>query len=336
MRKSLLFLFCIGLMLNLQAQKKVAYVTLNKTTMVSTATTVQNDPIIQVLKADSKLAVTVKVIASSDAITDLADYDVIIVQESLGGGDAVLKPTGSLALKSIPKPFIYNKVYALKQTRAITTGTTVGGKESNGALSITVQPTALTNDIFKACTFSGTGNDQITLFNALTTDLGLMGDATSIKAVNYSSGNTISGSSTILAVPSILSTDNAAVAICINDIPAGSSIDSEVTTARMISMGMNFGAISADGGKNITENALTIWRNAVYILAGLAVPNTKAVLPTGVRNIENNGKVISENYYTTSGVLTKYPAKGVYIKKSTYENGATETTKVVLTEALVK
>jgi len=39
---------------------------------------------------------------------------------------------------------------------------------------------------------------------------------------------------------------------------------------------MNFGAICANAGQNITSDGLTIWRNAVYMLAGLEVPATKA------------------------------------------------------------
>ncbi len=175
MKKNYFLILAACLTLNVAyvlAIKKVAYVTLNKTTMDATATPVNNDPIIQVLRADANLELTVKVVASADVITDLASYDVIIVQESLGGGDAILKPAGSLALATLPKPFIYNKSYALKSTRALTTSTATGGKESNMALSITVQSTALTNDLFKACTI-GTNND-ITIFNALSTDLGLL------------------------------------------------------------------------------------------------------------------------------------------------------------------
>ena len=87
-------------------------------------------------------------------------------------------------------------MYALQKTRALTTSTSTGaGKEADGtlaggSLSITVAETALDNDLFKACTFNG---NQIKLFNALSTDLGLLGDATSVKALNYNSGTTLSG-----------------------------------------------------------------------------------------------------------------------------------------------
>lgn len=334
MKKTLLSILMLLCILSVQAVKKVAYITLQKT-MDATATIVTNDPIIQVLKADPNFDVTVKAITTTEIIDDLATYDVIIVQESNGGGDATLKPTGSLALKSIPKPFIYNKAYALKSTRALTTSTALGGKETALSLSITVAPTALTNDLFKSCTISGSG--EISIFNAPTTDAGLIGAATSIKAINYSSGNVISGESTILANPTILNADNSPVAICINDIPAGATIDSETLFSRMIALSMNFGAISADAGKNITNDGLTIWRNAVYILAGLTVPSSKATLPTGINQAKQlsditfdgklvrNAKNLALSVYNITGKLVSTSDKdidmsnfttGIYFVKS--------------------
>jgi hypothetical protein len=346
MRKSLLILALIALVLNVQAGvviPKVAYITFQKT-MDATgtpATTVQNDPIIQTLKADPNLNVTVIVLTSvlaTDVIADLATYDVIIVQESFSGAAGMLTPAGALALKTIPKPFIYNKMYALQKTRALSNTTSAGaGKEADGTatgtLSITVEAAALTNDLFKACTFEN-GN-QIKLFNALSTDIGLLGAGTSIKAINYNSGTTLSGGA-LLAQPSILS-GTFACALGINSLPATTVIDgTETTLAPSIFLGMNFGAICANAGKNITDNGLTIWRNAVYILAGLAVPSTKATLPTAVNSIDATSKIISEDYYSINGVQVKEPKKGAYIKKTVYENGTTKLDKVVLIQELTK
>jgi hypothetical protein len=342
MKKTLLFVLAVMLTtaFNLQAQKKVAYITFQKT-MDASGTTVQNDPIIQMLSADPNLAVTVKVLTSvlaTDVISDLATYDVIIVQESFAGAAAMLMPAGALALKSIPKPFIYNKTYALKSGRGITTSSAAGGKEATACLTITVQPTALTNDLFKACTLGA--NNEITLFNALMTDTSVpTGTVTTLKAINYSTGNVLSAaSSTILAVPTILNTDASPVAICINDIPAGTAIDSETTLSRMITVSTNFGAICGSAGRNITNDGLTIWRNAVYILAGLTVPDTKAVVNTAVNNTfnDNTSKVVSEQYFTLNGLLVKEPAKGVFVRRTNFENGTVKVDKVVLVDSFSK
>lgn len=321
--------------------KKVAYVTLQKN-MDATAATVQTDPVYLTLNADPNLQVTLKVLATtSEAITDLADYDVIVVQESNGGGDANLKPAGSLALKSIPKPFIYNKVYALQKTRALSSTTSAAaGKEADGtanaSLTITVEASALTHDLFKACTFEN--SNQIKLFNALTNDAGVIAgaDGKSVKALNYNSGVTVTGG-TLLAQPSTL-VSGFPCTIGINTIPAGTTFEgTETTMANAIFVGMNFGAICANNGTNITSDCLTIWRNAVYILAGLTVPSTKATLPTtAVNDIKANSRVVSEKFYTPNGVQVKNPTKGLFIRKSTLENGASVSEKVVLFNEVVK
>ncbi len=326
MRKSLLILALVAMVFNVQAVVKVAYITLQKT-MDATATTVQNDPIIQMLNADQNLQVTVKVTASAtDVISDLADYDVIIVQEALSGSAGILMPTGSLALKTIPKPFIYNKTYSLKSGRALTTSTAAGGKEATAStLTLTVNASALTNDLFKACTIDASNNIQV--FNAGMTDPG----ATGTKALNYSTGNTITPAATILAQPSAI---DAAfpVAICVQDFPIGTTIDSETTISRSIFLGMNFGAICGNAGKNITEDGLTIWRNAVYILGGLTVPTTKAVLPNGINDpkitssFSFDGKVIRN---TNSEVLNVFNVTGKLISTSNKDIDMTNLAKGV-------
>lgn len=341
MKKSVLFtllFIAIGIISGL-AQKKVAYVTLTKT-MDATASTVANDPIIRMLSADPNLSVTVKVLATAtDAITDLANYDVIIIQESISGGASVLMPTGSLALKSIPKPFIYNKCYALQKSRALTGVTSAGApKEADGTtagtLTITVDNSYLSHDLFKGCTFVNT--NQIKLFNALSTDAGLLGSGTSVKAINYVSGFTATPG-ILLAQPSILQASTTCN-VSVNSVPAGTAIDGlETTISPAIFLGMNMGAICATAGTNITSDGLTIWRNAVYILAGLTVPSNQATLPTGLISTPSSDlKVVSQQFYTINGRLVTTPNNGIYLKKSVYENGTIKYDKVAFIESLQK
>lgn len=320
MKKILLICLLAGLVLNLSAQKKkVAYCTFTKT-MDATATVVTNDPIIQVLKADANLDVTVfATAAAGEAISGLADFDVIVVQESFGSGDAILKPGGSLALATMPKPFVYNKTYALRSGRGLTTSTAAAAESA--ALNFTVVGSALNHDLFKACTISG--SNEINVLAANTNDLG----ATGTKSLNYTTGNVVSAS-TLIAQPSGTTT----AAIAVNDVPAGTSIDSETLTNRMIAISMNFGSISANQGNNITSDGLTIWRNAVYILAGLPVPSTKAVLPSSVVNPGDYGRIVSVEYFTITGASVREPQKGIYVKKTTFDNGLIKSDKVVFTE----
>ncbi len=300
--------------------KKVAYVTFNKA-MDATATTVDNDPIIQVLKADPNIDLTVMLAAADAVINNLADFDVVVVQESFNSAAAILKPTGSLGIANMPVPFVYNKTFALQRNDRAMTASTATANES-GSLTITVEAGAVTNDLFKACTVGA--NNDIKVLNATAADLGAAGT----KALNFNRGHSISNA-TLLAQPT--GTTDATVAI--NDMPPGTTIDSETLTSRMIAISMNFGAISANNGRNITDDGLTIWRNAVYILAGLPVPDTKASLSTSIDQVRDQSEIISVRYFNLSGIEVFEPselAKGIYIQRTGYRDGSLISTKVFL------
>jgi hypothetical protein len=71
----------------------IAYITKVKV-MDALADSVQNDPVYRMLSKDTLLTVTLKAITdvSAAATFDQSPYDAIIIQESLGGGDAILFP----------------------------------------------------------------------------------------------------------------------------------------------------------------------------------------------------------------------------------------------------
>ncbi|MBN2764698.1 MAG: hypothetical protein JXR41_16510, partial [Bacteroidales bacterium] len=256
--------------------------------MDPTAATVQLDPIIRMLKADPNFEVTVVVTSATDT-ADLSGYDVVVVQESYSSSAAILKPTGALGLHTIPVPFVYNKTYAMKNGRGLDHGAAGTGNETEGEGYVYLRVSAANqaNDLFKGVTFDG---DSVALFKVTCNDAGLSVNPDRQKALNYArmapvvdfaTKDTIE--TTLLGVPAVINPDHAAdLTICVNDIPAGSQISvdtngsGQILQERMIALGMNFGAICGDYGNNITEAGLTIWRNAVYIAAGLAVPDTPA------------------------------------------------------------
>ncbi len=49
---------------------------------------------------------------------------------------------------------------------------------------------------------------------------------------------------------------------------------------------------------------------------------------TSVENINNNANVVDVRYYTLTGIEIQQPTSGIFIKKTTYNNGAVETTKI--------
>lgn len=248
-----------------QPAKKVGYYTLQKT-MDAAAATVQNDPIYRMLSADEKLAVTLNVVTDNtvNSPIDMTPYDVIIVQESFGGADKILTPAGPLGLAKFTLPTLYNKSYAFKTGRALTAGGSATGAETEGVFTLQVDAANRTNTLFNGITMT---DGAFPLFTIGATDAG-SGDGTKNKALNFANGVTgVDG--TLLAYPT-----GSTPSISVNDIPAGTTIGDQVTQARIITFGMNFGAMCRDNGANITNENYTLWRNAVYMLAGLEVPTT--------------------------------------------------------------
>jgi len=255
--------------------KKVGYL-LKKKAMNAEAAPDSLDPVYLMLKADPNLEVTQHVVTdvSETSAVDISPYDVVVIQESFGGGDKILTPAGPLALTKLNKPTLYNKTYAFKKGRALTEGGAATGAEEPGIYTLTVDPANQGHDLFKGITFT---DNAFQVFVTGSDDFGALG--TSFKALNYANGVEMTPANPLLAVPT---GTTATPTICVNHIPANTSVGGEVIPADMVVLGMNFGAICASGGKNITAWGLTLWRNAVYMLAGLQVPSTPVVI-SGVR-----------------------------------------------------
>ncbi|MGF7140635.1 cadherin-like beta sandwich domain-containing protein [Roseimarinus sediminis] len=244
--------------------KNVAYVTLDKEMTGVGATQPDNDPIIQMLKNDKNIKLDVKVVAA-DSVFDLSTYDAVVVQESFGSSVDILKPGGTLGMANIPVPFVYNKVFAMKSGRGFTSGDGSGGEQPY-TLYMKAGPENQANALFNGITFDG---DSVQLIKTVSNDAGDGTGDKATKALQYAVDVPISVENTLLANGV---NDPANVTVFINDIPAGASIGSETLQARMITLAMNFGAISKDGGDNLTDAGLTLWRNAVYAAAGLDIP----------------------------------------------------------------
>jgi uncharacterized protein YjdB len=287
MKQTLLFVMALLMAMSFgYGQKKIAYITKYKTGMAAGIDIVKSDAVLRFFNADANLSVTTCYVTdiTAAATFDFSPYDAVVIQESFGGGDAILFPNNALGFNKIVKPCLYNKTYALKTGRGLTAAGSAQGTEKPGVLAITVPSAKQNNDLFKGLTFTG---DSVVMFNAGSTDLGAAGT----KALNYGKFVLLSSSNTLLAdaLPHLAAVDSQIV--CINDIPAGTLIGGVSTDAtkkkdtiraRTITMGMNFGAICYNNGKNITDANITIWRNAIYSLSGLSVPSTPVTRLTSV------------------------------------------------------
>lgn len=244
----------------------VAYITTDQT-MAEGAAPTTSDPIYNYLNEGYDFNMVLVVVsddkkADVSADIDLSKYDAAIIAEQFAGDAAALMPDGPLAINKLTIPTIYNKTYAFKSKRALANGGSATGADANVA-SIVVAKENQAWGLFDGIDF--TNGDTIAIFNALTDDNGNLNTEKSTKGINYIKGidNLVAGK---LADPAIA--DVSAVSACINYVPAGTTIASETTAAPMFIFGMNSGAICANGGENITEDGLKLWKNALNTLLG--------------------------------------------------------------------
>ncbi|MFG6687287.1 T9SS type A sorting domain-containing protein [Mariniflexile sp. HNIBRBA6329] len=281
------------------------------------------DPVIRMLQGDANFNVTyIESDQTGTQIPDLSGFDLVIAQESFSSGAAVFKPGGKLGLKDVTIPIIYNKSYAFRNTRAVTDA---DASVPNGQteVDVTVDPTNQSNILFRGISFAG-GNTVPIFASATANDDGSVGGTKAIDAV-INLDITVGGGS--LATTSI--TTDPATSMVINFLPSGTGLGTsgtDVLTVDAVALSFSYGATILGDGTNVTSEALTIWRNAAYILTGLPVPNSLFVNPdlgtlsldkntstvsTDVRAIGNriyvsNVKSTSEiNIYSITGALVK-------------------------------
>lgn len=259
--------------------KSVAYVTKQKE-MDALAWPVENDVIIQMLNADPNIDLTVLVTDGDGSINgtpvDLSGYDAIVAVETFDSGDAVWKSAGPLYLGTLPAPTVYNKMYSLRPDKALTSGDGVSHEGTGVVMAVDAPNHAI---------FSGIDvtSGKITISKGGAHDDGTSGE----KCMQYNTGNVVSGT-TMLGHP-----DGATDAVLSFDLlPAGSTVDDITMPVDVISFAMNQGQLNykGDDGSNInlTTEGLTLWRNAVYIAAGIDVPTTPVDFTIRARSIALN------------------------------------------------
>ena len=229
-------------------QKVLGYFTLAGATMAEGA----EDPIYKMLAADPKFKTVLNEV-SGDFNGSLEEYDAIIVQESFSGADKAVVD-GALSIGEVKRPMLFNKTYALGSKRGTEDGTRA---DAQGDYFVKVY-----NNVSKI--FAGIEGEEVRVFYDGATDNGAAGT----KGLSYLYDMTEVPDGSLIAAPSTV--DNASVAI--SDIHADSKIGGKTTQARVITFGMNYGAICREGGKYLTDEAFTMWRNAAYLLLGLVVP----------------------------------------------------------------
>lgn len=226
------------------------------------------DPIIRMLDSDENFEVTyVETPQNGSSIPNLSGFDLIIVQENMSSGAELLKPDGVLGIKNVTVPIIYNKTSAFRNTRAVTDVDAVAVSTQN--LFITVPEKNQNHDLFKGIDFSK--GDQVRITYQLSNSSGSeLGD----KAIDIVNNLDISTTGTLLAsVPQVTDSNKSLV---VNYLPSGTKLGENTTDVLgvdVIALSFCYGPLVFKNGINISNEALTIWRNAAYILTGLTVPD---------------------------------------------------------------
>ena len=126
MKKVYLLLIVLGLAVSSFSQKNVVYLTKADGGAVEGAWPADNDVIIQMFNSDANINLTVKVLdadgvdPATSAAVDLSGYDAIILHDAFGSGDNFWKTGYPGYLGSLPAPAVFNKLYALRSGKALT------------------------------------------------------------------------------------------------------------------------------------------------------------------------------------------------------------------------
>ncbi|MEQ8241097.1 MAG: Ig-like domain-containing protein [Cyclobacteriaceae bacterium] len=253
--------------------KKVAYVTKpSGYTSLETDAPNDDDPIIRMLRNDPNFEVDVLATDGAGTGLDLSGYDLIIAQETFGSGDAIWKSGNPLGIENISAPVIYNKTFALRNGRAISSAD--ASVERTTELSVSVSPMNQSNPLFTGVNFT---NNEVKIFNSLSTSGNALDPLINLE---------LSTPGTLLASTASLSDNDLDKAILINDIAAGTQIGSNAANTlnhRMVALAFFYGAMVKDDGHNLTNDGLKIWRNAAYVLTGMDITPMPVVLDIDIK-----------------------------------------------------
>ena len=239
----------------------------------------------------------VNFISSTDTGVDFSVYDIIILSAIPSSGDAGL---ADLKTKCLTKPFVNMKTFQMQATRwnwmvpANTTTTT-----------IVVPDTQKGHALFTGITFSGTGNNEISLSTGSAVNAAV--DATSWI------GNTP-------ADPTVLASVSGGTGLgCYFEVPIGTSLNtSSATTAKQIILGL-----SETSWGTLTPGAIQLFVNAAQYVVGK--------IYTKVVNLTNKSDI-----YYSNNVINNPDQKSIVIFNAAGMKVLTSTLKTIGTQSLTK
>ncbi len=216
-------------------KKRIAYIT------DPSGATYADDPIKPMLKGCSDLFVWEIPSANSDV--NLADFDMVLISEETPSTAPIIAE-----LEGIDKPVLNMKVHAYKNAAGAWGWATKDFGDNTTETSIYVESEYRNHQMFNDINFT---NGEIQMVSEVNT-----------KALTYmNTASFTDKSGLIIDIASVKDEENQ---ICIFEIASGATIAGVTLTEKFIQIGLNSSSFV-----NLTDDALSIVRNACYYLMGV-------------------------------------------------------------------
>ena len=215
--------------------KRIAYIT------DTTNAEFKNDKIYQMLSKTDDLYV--RIIDANNAQADLNAFDMVLISEVSASTAPIMAN-----IEGIAKPVLNMKVHAYKSAEGAWSWAEDGYGDNTTATDLVVESAAQSHPMFKDIDFSN--SNEIQMVSEVET-----------KVLTYMNPESFTNATGDIKSIASVKDENQ---VCILEIPVGASIAGTKISDKFIQIGLNSSSYA-----NLTNDALSIVRNACYYLMGL-------------------------------------------------------------------
>lgn len=242
--------------------KRIAYIT------DTTNAEFKNDKIYQMLSKTDDLYV--RIIDANNAQADLNAFDMVLISEVSASTAPIMAN-----IEGIAKPVLNMKVHAYKSAEGAWSWAEDGYGDNTTATDLVVELAAQSHPMFKDIDFSN--SNEIQMVSEVET-----------KALTYMNPESFTNATGDIKSIASVKDENQ---VCILEIPVGASIAGTKISDKFIQIGLNSSSYA-----NLTNDALSIVRNACYYLMGL-----NSATNTG--NFTSTSNDMDANIFVSSDIL---------------------------------
>lgn len=242
--------------------KRIAYIT------DTTNAEFKNDKIYQMLSKTDDLYV--RIIDANNAQADLNAFDMVLISEVSASTAPIMAN-----IEGIAKPVLNMKVHAYKSAEGAWSWAEDGYGDNTTATDLVVESAAQSHPMFKDIDFSN--SNEIQMVSEVET-----------KALTYMNPESFTNATGDIKSIASVKDENQ---VCILEIPVGASIAGTKISDKFIQIGLNSSSYA-----NLTNDALSIVRNACYYLMGL---NSA----TNAGNFTSTSNDMDANIFVSSDIL---------------------------------